>query len=281
MKKAIQFPYDNLFANTCQAVANAGFKCISVNFADFLDRTEEEWKKATDEIGNILAKNGLECIQSHPYYYDLRVSSEIVEERYEFAIKQAIIATGALGGEWCVIHPRSSVSSGFMTSKSLEDNKKAFSEYIECAVKANTGIAAENLPIFGGMKPIWPFYSSNFEDLANLVDSLGDRAIGICWDTGHANLMNFDQAVAFDFLKDRIKCTHIHNNYKLEDDHNSPDIGNIPWEKVMPALIKNGYKGALCLESRPYATTDMNVREAYAKHNLVCLDYLEKLARGD
>lgn len=279
MKKAIQIPFDSLFKDTCKAVANAGFKFISVNLTPFLDKTENEWAKATNEIGNILTVNGLSLIQSHPYYYDLRISSEILEERCEFAIKQAIKTTGVLGGEWCAIHPRSSVSSGFMTSKSFEDNKKVFSEYIECAIKYGTGIAAENLPVFGGMKPIWPFYSSNFEDLKNLVDALGDKAIGICWDTGHANLMNFDQTVAFKELSKRIKCTHIHNNFHLEDDHNTPDLGDVKWEKIMPSLIENGYTGALCLETRIDAIDNINARENFARHNLACLKYLEKLAK--
>ncbi len=277
MKKAIQIGYDELFEKKCEYASLAGFKYISVNFTKVLDKTEYEWEKITETIQNILSKNNLSCVQSHPYYYDLLVSSELCEEKYEFAIKQAVIASGKLGASWCALHPRSSISSGFLTLKSLEDNKKAFSEYLECAIKYNTGIAAENLPIFPGLWPAMPFYSSDYYDLCELADSLGDSHVGICWDTGHAHLMHFDQAEAIKFLGNRIKCTHVHNNYRKEDQHYPPDNGNIEWDKVMSAFASVGYDGPLTLETHcPYPAEDLLIN--FAKHNFGCLEYLEKLA---
>lgn len=277
MKKAIQIAYDNLFEKKCEYASAAGFKYISVNFADVLDKTEYEWESITENIGQILDKNKLKCIQSHPYYYDLRVSSEIREERFEFSMKQAIIASGKLGAAWCVFHPRSSISSGFCTSKSLEDNKLAFSEYLEIAIKNGTGIAAENLPVFHGIIPVMPFYSSNFEDLCVLVDSFNDKQMSVCWDTGHANLMHFDQAEAIKFVGNRIKCTHIHNNFKGSDDHLPPDSGYIEWDKVIPALCSTGFDGALTLETH-CRYDDFDLLKSFAKHNYACLEFIEKFS---
>ena len=105
MQKAIQIGYNDTFALKCALAAKAGFRHISVNFTSVLDKTEDDWKAVTDDVARILEENGLQCIQSHPYYYDLRISSEETEERFEFAMKQAIIATGKLGGKWSVFHP--------------------------------------------------------------------------------------------------------------------------------------------------------------------------------
>jgi type I restriction enzyme S subunit len=42
-------------------------------------------------------------------------------------------------------------------------------------------------------------------------------------------MMDFDQAEAVRYLGTRIKCTHIHNNFKYHDSHLSPENGDIPW----------------------------------------------------
>ena len=78
-----------------------------------------------------------------------------------------------------------------------------------------------------------PFYTSEYRDLIALADSFQSDKIGVCWDFGHANLMYWDQAKAIREVSSRIKCTHIHNNYKWDDNHQAPDIGNIEWPKVM------------------------------------------------
>lgn len=280
MKKAIQIEYNDLFEKKCEYAKMAGFRNISVNFYSMLGKTEKQWDEATEDILRILADKGMECVQTHPYYYDLDVSSEVMDESCEFAIKQAIKSSGRIGAKWCAIHPKTSITSGYFVSKSFEDNKKTFSEYLETAKKYNTGIAAENLPIFNNWFPIRPFYSSNYEDLCNLVDSFNDSSMGICWDTGHANLMHFDQADAITFLNKRIKCTHIHNNYQNEDKHFPPDNGNIDWDRVMKAFMLIGYDGPLTLETHcKYPTEDALIN--FAKHNYGCLEQLEKIARGE
>lgn len=276
MKKAIQIGYNDLFEKKCEYAREAGFNHIAVNFYEMLGKTELEWEKAVEHIQGILSKLHIECVQTHPYYYDLRDSSEIIVDECEFAIKQAVKATGELGAKWCALHPRSSISSGFSVKKSFEDNKRDFSVYLELAKKYNTGLAAENLPIFPGLSPSMPFYSSDYYDLCELVDSFNDSSMAICWDTGHANLMHFDQAEAIKFLGNRIKCTHIHNNDRRNDNHFPPDNGSIEWDKVMAAFSSVGYDGPLTLETHCMYPAD-DLLKNFARHNLGCLEYLERL----
>ena len=66
---------------------------------------------------------------------------------------------------------------------------------------------AENLAIFNDVVPAMPFYSSGYEELPNLVDCFNDDNMVVCWDTGHANLMCFNQGNAIRFMGKRIKCT--------------------------------------------------------------------------
>lgn len=276
MKKAIQIKYDETFENKCRYASEAGFKYISVNFYDMLGKKEKDWDVAIDHTLKVMEKNSLECVQTHPYYYDLTLSSEIDLDDCEFAIEQAVIASGKIGAKWCALHPRTSINSGYFAAKALEDNRRSFGRYLELAKKNNTGIAAENLPIFTGWAPSRPFYSSNYEDLYNLVCSFNDESMGICWDTGHANLMHFNQADAVKFLGDRIKITHIHNNYGSEDTHFPPDNGCIDWNAVMGAFKSFGYDGPLTLEVTCKYQTEEFLKN-FAKHNYGCLVCLEKL----
>jgi len=219
-------------------------------------------------------------VQSHPHYYDLLISSEIIDEDMEFAIRQSIISSAALGAKYCVIHPRSAINFAYSNKKSFEDNKKWFSELIDTAVKHGTNIAAENLPIFPDARRLMPFYASNVDDLANLADSFGDGCLSVCWDFGHAHLLKWDQATAIKYLGNRIGCTHVHNNFGIRDDHSTPDIGSIPWESVMPALASTGYSGPLTLETHCWYD-DSQLRASFARHNFACLEYLEKLAKAE
>ena len=173
MKKAIQIAYNDLFKLKCKIAAEVGFKSVAVNYTEILGKNEYEWKKITERIGEILDKNELDCVQSHPHYYDLLISSEIIDDAMEFAMRQSIISSGELGAEYCVFHPRSSISTAYRTSASFDDNRRWFESLAECAARHGTKVAAENLPIFPSQTRIMPFYSSNYEELSELVDAFG------------------------------------------------------------------------------------------------------------
>ena len=280
MQKAIQIPYDTLFELNSKFVSEAGFSAISINYSEVNEMSEDGWKRITEHIHKVLDSNGLKCIQSHLPGYEFWDSSEIPDEAADFKNRQAIISGAELGVKYGVIHPRTSFTSAFRTSKSIEDNKAILSGLLDCAIKCGTGIAVENLPIFPDCKDIIPFFSSNFEDIATLTDYFADERMGICWDFGHANLMYWDQATAIDFLGKRIKCTHIHNNFTFYDDHCPPDTGTVDWGKVLGALKRTGYEGALTLETH-CRIEEPSILQSFFRHNFVCLEYLDRLMNGE
>lgn len=274
MIKAIQIPYDELFELKCMLASEAGFRHISVNFNDMKDYSEVAWERAPQHISDILCKNSLSCVQTHLPYYDLRISAEKLDDEFEHRIIKSIETGGKIGAKWNVYHPRSAITDGFRTKAALEINKRVISGYIEVAEQFQTGIALENLPIFL-FAPVMPFYTSNYEDLCDLHDAFHSPSVSVCWDTGHANLLHFDQANAIRFIGNRIKCTHIHNNGAINDDHNPPDKGNIPWEKVMAAFHDVQYAGPFTLEIRSPQQDEDSLRE-FAAYNFQCLKDLEQ-----
>lgn len=277
MKKAIQIGYGELFEDRCKAASEAGFSEISVNYTA-VPKTEREdgWKRVTEDIMRITEQNKLRVVQSHPHYYDLHLSSEIIDEDMEFAMRQSIISSAALGAEFCVFHPRSSISSGYLRSRSLEDNIKWFSSLLECAVKHGTAVAAENLPVFRTNDRRMPLFASGVEDLSDLVCALGDEHAVVCWDFGHSNLMHYEQKDAIRHLGSYLKCTHIHDNFANDDSHSPLGCGNIDWNAAMGALADIGYGGPLTLEVE-YRNSDPDLMRAATRYNFASLEYLERL----
>ena len=277
MKKAIQIAYNDLFEYKCECAAKAGFDCIAVNYTEVLGKTESEWQAITQNIARILDKTGLSCHQTHPHYYNLFISSEILEEDMEFNIRQSIISGSALGAKYHVIHPRTSTTATSYGSRtSLKDNLRWIGGLLDCAVKHGSKIAVENIPIFPRSGKLFYFYSANVEDHMELVDTFDDKNLVACWDFGHANLSESDQARSIEMMGSRIKCTHVHNNFGYGDRHLPPDCGDIAWDKVMGAMNRIGYDGALTLETH-CAFEDKDFLLSFAKHNFANLVYLEKL----
>ena len=275
MKKAIQIQHDSTMERMFRAASDAGFEYISLGFGSSKVFHENGWENEIERVKSLLIKYNLKCVQTHAPYYHLLISSEIADDEMETAIKRCITATGMLGADRIALHPRSSVNYNYSRQKSLEDNRKYVLDYLKTAEKDNVIICLENLPVFPGLTGGF-FYSSDCEDLCELADSLNSKNVGICWDFGHAALTRTDQVQALKMIGDRLKCTHVHNNYGHEDDHFVPYLGTIEWEKIMPVLGEIKYNGPLTLEIN-YTENDM--LESYIAHSYSCIDYLSKLIK--
>ena len=70
--------------------------------------------------------------------------------------------------------------------------------------------------------------------------------LGYCFDVGHAH-MGRGIGYEFDLMKDRIKCTNIHDNNGKTDSHLFPGHGTIDWAKTMGLLHSRGEQFPLLL----------------------------------
>lgn len=74
--------------------------------------------------------------------------------------------------------------------------------------------------------------------------------LGVCFDVGHANLMEGVQA-AFELLEDRIHSLHVHDNNGREDKHLFPgkhEGGTVDWKRTMELLRRGADRYPLLLE---------------------------------
>ena len=73
--------------------------------------------------------------------------------------------------------------------------------------------------------------------------------LGLCYDTGHANMVWRESAPEIlGRYADRLYAVHIHDNNGAMDSHWIPGDGGIQWEKVMDVIARSAYEGPLLLE---------------------------------
>lgn len=113
--------------------------------------------------------------------------------------------------------------------------------------------------------------TETLEKIKGFITGVDADNLGVCLDTGHADMAGLD---CVDFVHDAgslLKALHIHDNVGPEDNHVLPyELSSIPWDRVLAALAEIAYKGVFNLEI-PGRRSPMPIREAR-------LDYAKALA---
>ncbi len=87
------------------------------------------------------------------------------------------------------------------------------------------------------------------ESFDRLLPKYPKEFLGICLDTGHANIVWHENFI--DILKpyqDRIYAVHIHDNLGVYDAHAVPGVGNIDWKAFIEFLAKSPFEAPLSME---------------------------------
>lgn len=158
--------------------------------------------------------------------------------------------TARLGGEMMVVHPGLPLGKEEDQAALLWASERSLREILPTAEKHRIALAIENLP---------PGYlGGNMEDVAGIIERIDSPMIGICLDTGHANLGGDPVA---DFLRcpDRVICFHLHDNDGSGDQHLPPGQGTVDWPRLIEAIKKHPRQRALVLEI--VAQEEMSLQE--------------------
>lgn len=237
--------------------AEIGFKVLDINFRfvkyeDFF-LAQDDWEFQLDKLGNEAAKLGIEFSQCHiPYYnaineIDEYMTNPVMNDWFEKMCERSYRAAATLNVKWAVAHALTAIDHNCERAASKEKNLRYFAPYLELCKQLGIGIAIENLADFYN-STIPRRYSAAYEDVIDLVDTFNDSSIGICWDFGHANLMNYNQAEAIKMVGSRLKATHVNDNFGVSDTHNLPFMGTVKWEEVMETLVDINYTGDFTYE---------------------------------
>lgn len=83
------------------------------------------------------------------------------------------------------------------------------------------------------------------EDFEFLFSKLPSDRVGMCLDVGHAN-MNCGPLTYLEYLGDRIRHVHFHDNHGINDEHLCVGEGTVPW-KELALKLKQKHKSILCV----------------------------------
>src|SRR5246127_428991 len=83
--------------------------------------------------------------------------------------------------------------------------------------------------------------------LVELIKSAHFDDVGVCFDFGHAHIMN-SVSESFEILRQHIRSTHVHDNAKDKDSHLWPGQGTINWKEAMELLRSAPQTPPLLLE---------------------------------
>ena len=237
---------------------DAGFDALDVGLWQYCTDKRyllrDDWERGVDEICAAAAEAGLPVHQTHgdvlagTQWDDLSYPRR--EEHFEMLFR-CIEAARRLGAKYMVMHPYNLSRLPLYSEKENRDACIAYlAPYIEAAKKAGICLAVENMVDFG--RKHRRYCGGDIYELIDLVETINDPTVGICLDTGHANISGINPAAAVRAIgKKHLYCTHINDNHALKgaDEHLFPYFGDVNWADVVRALKEIGYENDFAYEA--------------------------------
>lgn len=208
------------------------------------------------EIGNALAKRGLEWETMHAPYKNINqmwLTGEENEQMFKDLL-HSVDACHAAGVPILVVH----LSSGMKPPSLTDIGRGRFIALVEHAAAKGVQIAFENQRKLANIA--WTF--EEFEDAPN---------VGFCWDTGHEACFSPGRQY-MPLFGQKLICTHIHDNSGEfnRDEHLLPFDGKLDFERVARQIRESGFTGSLMLEAI--------AANSHLYDDMTCEAYLERAA---
>ena len=238
---------------------SVGFDSVDINLWPLcypgMPLALDNWEEKVEEICAAAEQAGLPVFQTHG---NTMTGTEWDDPNYPHRELQHVTtlrcveAAKRLRADCMILHPFNLAHTALY---SAAENKKAciayLSPYIEAAKKAGVRIAVENMVDFGRRHR--RYCGGDIHELIDLVETINDPDVGICVDTGHANISGMEPSAVIRAAGKHLFALHINDNHsKLgQDEHLLPYFGDVDWSAVMHALAKIGYKGHFTYEVGP------------------------------
>jgi len=226
-------------------IAEAGFSHVHWGHhwhTDYLYSDSEiiKIKKCLKEYGlRLLDLHGPEKLWFSPLEDERLKGVELVKNR--------IIMTQQLSSDVVILHTENSEGVG-----DLNYLRMSLDVLCPFAKKHNILIALENY--------------RDFEIIKKLLSEYGPEYVGLCYDSGHGNLV----PNGLDFLesfKERLISVHLHDNDGNKDLHKIPFSGTVDWERLTRIMAKSAYTKCVSLETGMFHTgissEEVFLRESY------------------
>lgn len=203
---------------------------------------EHDNQAHVEEVRNALTEWPDAMVTFHAPFHtaDIGTTDPEVWESDVAHVAQSLRVASTLRAESATLHARGRGEAKSWGSDNLAAFQRALGVLTPVAAECNMTLAVENLP------PLR--FTSEAEDLLQLLDGYPPDLIGVCFDTGHAHSMGKLIHIA-GVLAPRAFVMHIHDNHaEGKDEHLVPGQGTIPWGELIEALQSRGFRGRYVLE---------------------------------
>lgn len=204
-------------------------------------------------IGQLLKEYGLQVADVHgsegyekfwysPQEYARLAGVELVKNRIDFCDR--------FGGDAVVMHayplPEAPEAAAFVWTQLC----KSLDALEPFALERGVKIAIENLVDFQGVRFDGLSYQQARDNrglLQHIFDAYSADFVGLCFDSGHANL-GFDRMEQLGSFLDRLIVLHLNSNDGSSDQHHNLFVDDIDWDQLAQYIAASVYNKPMSLE---------------------------------
>ena len=234
--------------STYSSMHAAGFDCADLSAicdirGAYYTRPFEEAKLLAAEEREIAAREGIRIHQVHGPWPTDDTSAEKRREKL-FYMERAIRLTPVFGARYLIIHP--DMPFGWDSEPdpafAYETNMALFCALLPIAEEEGVILCIENMPMKAHA-------ISRTDRMYEFVREVNHPNLGMCLDTGHANVFADDCGEAVRLIAPVLRTLHVHDNLGDRDSHLPPHAGTVNWESFTDALREVGFDGVLSIEA--------------------------------
>jgi len=241
------------FRQAMSFLKKAGFDEIDFFFETPM-MLRENWASSFREKLRQASDEGVRIRYAHIPFDYTRDDLDYDEQGFYLGCCRAMDLAMEAGADCAAIHPRTSMTTDYNEQAEHEKAVEFLAPFAAHAKDIGLVLALENMRTAGKNAPAQlRRYATTADQLIKMADELG---IGICWDTGHANISGLNHFESLRAIGSRLKMVHINDNFADDDVHIAPFIGSTRWNEVAAGLKAVGYSGSMNLEVNCYRLPD-------------------------
>jgi len=216
---------------------------------DFFLNSEDE---KISQTAKAFMEKGINIRSVHAPFGNSCNLSDLDRAKREKAIQiheMLLYKTAIAGVEMIIIHPGEKTQS----ENNIENMNRiaidSISQLVGTAEETGVRLAVENLP------PKCP--GAKTEHIVNILENVDSISLGVCFDVGHANIMN-NMVEFIDTIGNSIITIHLHDNDGTYDMHLQPPYGTTDWYAFSEMIRDIAYTEPLTIEAAPWTGASFN-----------------------
>jgi sugar phosphate isomerase/epimerase len=249
--------YQRSIFDCLDLISRSGFNIIEVcSFPAHLDYHDRDM---VTRAAHLVEELGMETYSFHaPFADHIDISSKdpSLRQKALTEIIQAAEAAAAFRVRYFVIHPGPESWDLHEQGERFERLKWAAETLNQVAERCSgleIGCVFEN--------KLLHLLFAHTSDLLWILAAVASVEVGVCLDTGHANLTG-DIYSVIQKLSGQLRMVHAHDNHGTGDEHLPPGTGLIDWHRVLTELDQTGFHGGIILELSSVMNSQQLLTEA-------------------